>query len=138
MNLTINAIEEKDYEKFVEWGIFFKFPFPPKNMLPSNALGGLKITNEEGIDICCGYLYETNSDIAWLEWIFSNPNIKDKELRKKALTELIYYLTLHAEQKGFKAVFSSIKEVGLIEKYKKNGYSESKLNSKEMIINFNT
>lgn len=138
MELIINAIEETDYEKFVEWGKFFKFPYPPKNMLPLNALGGLKITNKEGLDVCAGYLYETNSDIAWLEWIISNPNIKDKKQRKEALTELIYYLTLHAEQKGYKAVFSSIKHKGLIEKYKQNGYSESKISSKEMIINLNT
>jgi len=138
MEFIINAIEETDYDKFVEWGKFFKFPFPPKNMLPSNGFGGLKLTNKEGIDICAGYLYETNSDIAWLEWIISNPSVKNKVVRKEALTELIYYLTLHAKQKGYKAVFSSIKEVGLIEKYKKNGYSESNRNSKEMIINLNT
>lgn len=132
MEFIINAIEEKDYEQFVEWGKFFRFPYPPKNMLPSSGFGGLKLTNEDGVDLCAGYLYETNSDIAWLEWIISNPNVKDKKIRKESLTELIYYLTLQAEQKGYKAVFSSIKEEGLIEKYKQNGYLESNRSSKEL------
>lgn len=138
MNLIINAIEETDYDKFVEWWKFWKFPPPPKNLLPANGLGGLKLTNEEGIDVAVAFLYETNSDIAWLEFLVLNPNIKDKNQREEAKKEIIYYLTLHAEQKGYKAVFSSVKQKSLIDSFVKNGYSESKQDTKELVINLNT
>ena len=125
MKLQVNLIEEGDYSKFCEWWKWNRFPVPPREYLPNNGLGGLKITNENGIDICAGYLYETNSSLAWIEFIVASPEIKDKEVRKEALTDLIRYLTVYAQQKGFKGVFASIKSQSLIDKYIEVGYSAS-------------
>lgn len=128
MKLKVNLIEDGDYEKFCEWWKWNRFPAPPKDCLPNGGFGGLKITGEDGIDICAGFLFETNSGIAWLEFVVSNYEVKNKEIRKEALTDLIRYLTVFAEQKGFKAVFTSlnsIKSKGLIEKHLEIGYSAS-------------
>lgn len=134
MKLKVKLIEEGDYEKFCGWWKWHKFPAPPKDCLPNNALGGLKVTGEDGIDVCVGFLFETNSKIAWLEFIVSNPDIKDKKTRKKALTDLIRYLTVHAQQKGFKAVFASLTSKSLIEKHLEIGYSASLPNHTEVTI----
>jgi hypothetical protein len=105
-------------------------------LLPYNGLGGLKITDENGIDICVGFLYETNSGIAWIEFIVSNPEIKNAEIRSQGRKELIRYLTLLAENKGFKVVFSSLANEQLINEFHENGYSVSKDKTKELTIKF--
>lgn len=137
MEFIINAIEKTDYDKFVEWWRWARFPAPTKNLLPNQGLGGLKLTNEEGVDVAVGFLYDTNSDISWLEFVTLNPSIKDKELRKEIKKEIIYYLTLHAEQKGYKAVFSSVKIEALRDSFIENGYIMSKQDTKELTINLN-
>ena len=134
MKLIVNAIEEIDYNQFKDWWIFWEFPIIPKDALPNNGFGGLKMTDENGVDLCAGYLYETNSSIAWIEFIVSNPSVKDRIKRKKAKIELIYYLTLQAEQKGYKSVFSSIKDKSLINSFLQNNYTESFENTKELSI----
>jgi hypothetical protein len=135
MEFTVNKLQEEDYNKFVNWWIFMRFPVPPKESLPNNGLGGIKLTDENGIDCCVGYLFETNSNLAWLEFIVANPNIKDNDIRHKMLVELIATLTLQARNKGFKAVFASISNENLIKKYLEVGYIASKIKTTELIIN---
>ncbi len=134
MKLQVNLIEEGDYEKFCEWWAYSRFPAPPKEYLPNHGFGGLKITDENGIDVCAGFLFETNSSLAWLEFIVASPEIRDKEVRKEALTDLIRYLTVHAQQKGFKSVFASLTSKSLIEKYIEVGYTASLPNHTELTI----
>lgn len=136
MEFTINLIEENDYEKFCKWWKFWRWKPIKKELLPNNGLGGLKITDENGIDICVGFLYETNSGIAWIEFIVSNPEIKDAKIRSEGRKNLIMYLTLHAENRGFKVVFSSLENENLISEFKENGYFESKNKTKELTIKF--
>ena len=115
---------------------FWRWKPIKKELLPNNGLGGLKITDENGIDICTGFLYETNSGIAWIEFIVSNPEIKDAKIRSEGRKNLIMYLTLHAENRGFKVVFSSLENENLISEFKENGYFESKNKTKELTIKF--
>jgi hypothetical protein len=133
---TVNTISENDYKQFYKWWEFWRWTPPAKELLPYNGLGGLKITDENGIDICVGFLYETNSGIAWIEFIVSNPEIKNAEIRSQGRKELIRYLTLLAENKGFKVVFSSLANEQLINEFHENGYSVSKDKTKELTIKF--
>lgn len=130
MELIVSRVTLKDYEKFCKWWKFWRFPAPSLEFLPNNGLGGLKISiktkEAELIDVCAGYLYETNSKVAWLEFIVSSPEVKDKHIRNEAIINLIRYLTVDAKMKGYKFVFSSLKNENLINKYKEVGYSESK------------
>lgn len=136
MEFKINKIQESDYDKFVGWWRYMRFPPPPKESLPNNGLGGIKLTDENGIDCCVGFLYRTNSNLAWLEFIVANPDVKDDNIRHKMLVELIATLSLQANQEGFKAVFASISNDNLIKKYLEVGYKSSKTKTTELIINF--
>jgi len=133
--MKAGAIVNEDYDKFVGWWKWNRFPVPPKQMLPDNGLGGLKITGEDGIDICAGFLYETNSKIAWLEFVVSNPGIKDKKIRHESQIMLIANLTVLAEEKGFEAVFSSVKNPSLIKKFIEVGYTPNQ--TTELMIKIN-
>lgn len=132
--MVINLIEEQDYKTLCSWWEFWNFPKPLKDMLPNDGVGGLKLTDDNGIDLIAGFLYETNSGIAWIEYIVSNPNIKDRNVRKQAKQEIVLYLSLLAKEKGFKAIFSSLKDKWLIKSFEENGFTKSKENTFELSI----
>lgn len=134
MELNFLPLEESDYETLCEYWTWWEFSIPPKNCLPNNGLGGTKIVDENGTIICAGFLYETNSGIAWIEFIVSNPFVKDKKLRYNAQIELITMLTIEAEEKGFRAVFASITNKNLIKKYVEVGYTKNPISSTELTI----
>lgn len=134
MELKFLPLDENDYDVLCEYWKQWNFPAPPKKCLPNNAQGGIKIINDEGVIICAGFLYESNSAVAWIEFIISNPNIKDRELRHRSLVELISFLTVEAEEKGFSAVVSSLNNQSLIEKFVEVGYTKSTLPSTEVSI----
>jgi hypothetical protein len=134
MELNFLPLEGSDYDILCEYWKWWKFSIPPKDCLPNNGLGGIKIVDDTGAIICAGFLYETNSGIAWLEFIISNPYIKDRTVRSDALIMLISYLTIEADEKGFKAVFASITHKALIKKYVQVGYTKNPINSTELVI----
>lgn len=133
MNLNFSQLEEQDYETICEFWNFWNFSPIPRNCLPNNGLGGLKMTDDQGTIICAGFLFETNSGIAWIDFIVANPSIKDKKVRYDAQIELISLLTVEAEEKGFSAVFASISNPHLIKKYVEVGYTPTP-NTTELII----
>lgn len=136
--MEVRLIEKRDYEILCEYWKFWKFPPPPMEFLPNNGLGGLKIVikDDQGTEhiACAGFLYETNSKCAWLEFVVSNPNIRDKKIRHEALEDLVRYLTVQAQQKGFGYVFSSLKSESLIKIFEQVGYSISNSKTSEVVI----
>lgn len=134
MELNFAPLEDSDYEILCEFWNFWRFSIPQKNILPNNGTGGIKIIDENGTILCAGFLYETNSGIAWLEFIISNPNIKDKKIRHESQVLLISLLTIEAEEKGFTAVFASITNKNLIEKYVEVGYTKNPISSNELYM----
>lgn len=134
MDLIFKQIEEDDYDTLCEFWKFWKFPIIPKEFLPENGTGGIKICNEHDDIICAGFLYQTNSKIAWIEFIVSNPEIKDKKVRHDSQIELISLLVVEAEEKGFKAVFSSVVNPSLINKFAEVGFTKNKSNSTELMM----
>jgi N-acetylglutamate synthase-like GNAT family acetyltransferase len=127
----VRALNEQDYDSLVEWAKWFKFPYPPKEMLPNNGTGGIMVT-KDGIDVCAGFIYTTNSKIAWLEWIVSNPEYRNKD-RQEAIKILIDGLCNIAQSLGFKAVFTSVKNQSLINHFKDIGFSLDSHKSSEMV-----
>lgn len=125
MNFISKPLTSEDYKILTEYWKFWRFTPPPQSILPDNGLGGIMILDESGQNLCAGFLYETNSKIAWIEYIVSNPNEKDKKTRNESLKYLILELTSIAEEKGYIATFSSIKNENLINKYIECGYVPS-------------
>ncbi len=132
--LNFLPLVDQDYEILCTFWNAWAFSIPPKNCLPNNGLGGIKIIDANGTIVCAGFLYETNSGIAWLEFIISNPSVRDRTVRNDALILLISLLTIEAEEKGFSAVFASITSKSLIEKYEQVGYKKNPISSTELII----
>jgi hypothetical protein len=132
MGFEARLLSDSDYDKLCSWWKWFRFPAPPKDFLPEDGKGGIMIS-KDGIDICAGFLFLNNSKIAWLEYVVSNPEYKNKD-RKEAVVELIVTLCGIAKKQGYKAVFSSLKNENLVKRYEEAGFTKGISNTTEVVI----
>lgn len=129
----VRMLTDEDYETLCSWWKFWKFPAPPKDHLPMDGKGGYMVT-KDGVNICAGFIFFTNSKMAWLEFIVSSNTYKEKD-RPEAIQTVITELTDLARRKGFKTVFTSLKHESLINHYEQCGYIKGSKGTTEMIIN---
>ncbi len=83
--------------------------------------------------VCAGFMYTTNSAVAWVDWIISNKQYRKKPQRAEALTMLVGSLTGICENTGHRFSYALIKHNSLLETYKQLGYVEGDSYNKEMI-----
>ncbi len=132
MKLKARKLTHEDYDILVEWWKSWPNWEPlSKDLLPENGTGGIMI-EREGKPLIAGFLYATNSNICWMEWIVSDPKQKDKS---KAMSLLISSLEKWGKDAGFKVVFSIGRSKNLISEHKKLGYIVDDNPSYEIIKN---
>jgi len=133
MKLNIQKLKENDYEKLlVNWWKDWGWQAPPKDFLPDNGTGGFMVYNKD-IPICAGFIYKTNSNVAWVDWIISNKNYKDKESRKEGITYLVQSLTEICKQLDYKYCYALINHKALIKTYERLGYTKADNYNQELI-----
>ena len=133
MKFNIRVLKENDYEDIlVGWWKDWKWIPPVKDFLPLNGLGGIMVEWDD-IPVCAGFIIQTNSKVAWIEWIVSNKNFKEKLHRKDALNLLVQTLTDVAKKTGSTYAYTILKSPSLINTYKNNGYLGEEQNINEMI-----
>ena len=131
--MEFRYLKHEDYDNsLVGWWKGWRWTPPSRDMLPENGCGGV-IASKDGIDICAGFIYMTNSKTAWIEYIISNPEYKDRSNRNEAIEMVINVLTLIAKDKGFKYAYTSLKNQHLIKKYNNCGFMIGDSNCQEMI-----
>jgi hypothetical protein len=131
MELTIRQLNENDYQDIlVDWWKQWGWTAPEKDFLPDDGMGGYIVYDEE-IPICAGFIYVTNSRVAWVDWIISNKEYRGK--RKEAITMLIETLTNLSKMSGSKYAYALIKNNSLIKTYEDLGYVKGDSYNSEMI-----
>ena len=128
----IRYLKEGDYEAMLPWFKWFRFPAPPKDFLPENGLGGMMVYAGR-VNVCSGFLYFTNSKVAWIEFVISNPEYRDKA-RVEAIKILLEELVVLCYEKGFKYVYTSVKNENLKRHLLDLGFMEGSTNATEMFI----
>jgi hypothetical protein len=121
MELKVRALEETDWETLSFWWKQWRWPEITKEMLPMTGCGGLMVYNDD-TPIAAGFLYLSNSKVAWLDWIISNPDYKESN-RKDALELLIVSLEEVAKQQDYSIIISIARHKGLINTHRKLGYT---------------
>ena len=82
MELTIRGLNENDYQEIlIGWWAQWNWTAPAKDFLPDNGKGGI-IVYDGDIPICAGFIYMTNSSVAWVDWIVSNKEYRIKSSHK--------------------------------------------------------
>lgn len=128
---SVRNLTEEDYDILVEWWRKWKWTPVSRDFLPQNGTGGI-IVYKNDTPIVAGFLYLTNSSVAWCEFIVSNFEYKNKD-RKEAIKILIHELTLIAENCGAKYVYTVVKNENLRIVYEEMGYSKGSSNVQEMV-----
>jgi hypothetical protein len=133
MEFQIRPLTDEDYDNILlNWWKDWKWTAPIKDFLPDNGKGGIIVFDGE-TPICAGFLYATNSKVAWIDWIISSKTYRKKPERQNAIGLLIETLTNIAKQTGHSFGYALIKHQGLIETYQKIGYVSSGQYNTEMI-----
>jgi len=121
MKLQIRTLKESDWETMQSWWKAWGWPEVTKELMPLEGLGGLMI-EKEGVAIASGFLYLTNSKVAWTEWIVSDPEYRQED-RAEALTMLVSGLEEIAISAGYKIILSVGRNKGLLNIHKELGYT---------------
>ena len=133
MELIIRPLNENDYhETLVEWWKKWNWEPPAKDFLPEDGKGGLIVLDGD-TPICAGFVYVTNSKVAWVDWIISNREYRVKDKRKEAIRLLIESLSNICKQTGSKYGYALIKNQSLIKTYTDLGWSKGDGYTSEMI-----
>jgi hypothetical protein len=133
MELSIRNLNENDYQDtLVDWWKDWGWTPPEKDFLPDDGKGGI-IVYDGAIPICAGFIYITNSKVAWVDWIISNKKYRVKDKRREAIKMLIDSLSNICKQTGSKYGYALIKNQSLIKTYLDLGWSKGDGYTSEMI-----
>lgn len=117
MNRGYKIITDNDYNLLCEWWNAWKFPPPPKDCLPRNGL----IVYNEDIPVYAGFLYFTDSNIAWMEWVVSNKNCPVVK-KKGGLQYLVSLMSEMARSAGMKYLYTSTVRPEFVNSLNKCGF----------------
>lgn len=105
-----------DYSEISKWWEARQFPLIPQAALPKYGV------IVEGF--CAGFLYRTDSSIAIMEWVVSNPE-SDKVMRNDAMNLLVKKLINLGTNLGFESIFTSLNNKKLASRYESFGFVET-------------
>jgi hypothetical protein len=122
MALIVQPLNENDYDSvLVGWWNAWGWTPPKKDFLPDDGKGGIMVYDGEE-PICAGFIYTTNSKVAWVDWIISSKEYRKKPERSEAIKLLVSTLTNICRNTGHKYTYALIKHPSLVETYKEIGY----------------
>lgn len=117
MELNVRNLTEKDYSILVEWWKDWGWDPVPQDMLPDNGTGGVMI-EQYNKPVIAGFLFWSNSNIVWFDWIVSDKKI-NKLTRAKALMHLIDVVENMVKSAGKKYIITISDNKSLISTFKK-------------------
>ncbi len=121
---AINFDADSHYKIICSWWDAHKWPSIPMESLPQTGI----IITIDGEPICAVWLYKSDSNLCWMEWMISNPK-SPKAHREIALPLLIDTCTNVAKQMGFKIIFTSIKHTRLLKRLTGAGFNVDDTNA---------
>ena len=118
-----------DYLKYASWAVAHSQSPLPQEALPYTGIWAM---NGKGQEVAVGFLYKTDSTIAWLEYIFKSPTAHRNDTAK-GINDVIVSLIEHAKQEGFKTVFTCVNNESLIKRYKEHNFVITDTNTTQAV-----
>lgn len=132
MSFSVRPLTDHDYDNtLTKWWKQWRWEAPGRDFLPDDGKGGIMIS-KDGIDICAGYIYFTNSKAVWIEFIVSSIEYKDHD-RKDAILFLIDTLSYYGKENGAKYAYVSLRNQALINKYLECGFEVGSIGCTELV-----
>lgn len=132
-SLNIRVLNETDYQEIlVGWWKDWGMEPPNKEFLPDEGSGGIMVLDDD-MPVCAGFMYATNSKVAWVDWIVSNKKYRKKPNRRVAIALLLDTLTNAAKNAGFSYSYALVKNNDLVRHYVNVGYTETCEYTNELI-----
>ncbi len=120
MELNVRNLTEKDYTTLVGWWKDWGWDPVPQDMLPENGAGGVMVKQGDK-PIIAGFLFWSNSNIVWFDWIVSDKKV-GKLTRAKALMLLIDVVEEMVKSAGKKYIITVSDNKSLISTFKKKNW----------------
>lgn len=122
--------KEQDFPVFDEWWKKRGWIMNPE-VLP---VGTGFVVENNGVPIAAGWVYLTNSPLAWLEYVVTNPEAGIKE-RGRCVDLLLSGIIARIKEAGsFKAVFTSLCSRGLMKAYERAGFTKADTGMTNMVL----
>lgn len=135
--MQIRQLRYQDYLILHAWWEQWKWTPPHRDFLPENGTGGFMIHESKGGNpVAAGFMYLTNSKVAWIEFIVSNPQYKGKD-RAELIQQLITYLIEQCRELGYEYAYTSTKNAALINKFESAGFAKGTVGSTELVMKLN-
>jgi len=135
MELNIRGLTEEDWPIIKDWWSYHFDSSPEKESFPDNGLSGV-IAEKKGIPVSACFIYTTNSDIAFLEWILSNPKYNEKD-RSNIIDSMLIAAENIIRSQGFKYIFGFTTKQRLAERLERLGHTITNTSSFELIKSLN-
>jgi len=130
--MEFRMLNESDYDTFCSWWKDWRWTPPSLDSLPENGMGGVMVSSN-GVEVCGGFVYLTNSKTAWIEFIVSDFKYREKD-RQEAILYLINILIELVKDSGdYKYIYTSLKNESLINTYASCGFVKGSARCTEMI-----
>ena len=120
MKLNVRNLVESDYDLLVQWWKDWGWDPVPQDMLPDNGVGGVMV-QQGGKPIIAGFLFWSNSNIVWFDWVISDKNVS-KLTRAKSLIYLIDVVEGMVKSAGKKYIITISDNKSFISTLKKKSW----------------
>ena len=133
MELNLTPLKYEDYDDILlGWWKQWKWTPPARDFLPQNGIGGLMVWDGK-TPVCAGFIYNTNSQVSWIDWIISNKEYRKTPQRQDALELLILTLGEICKKDENKYAYALLRHKELIKTYEKLGFNAGDTYTQEMI-----
>jgi hypothetical protein len=114
----IRPFRTEDYKLLCEWWLEWEWPAMPLEALPKTGFVALSPSE---VPQAMAFMYHTDSNIAWMEWVTGNPN-SSREDRGNAVNRVVQEVLDEAKKGHYRMVFTSVNHPKLLERLKTNGF----------------
>jgi len=102
------------------WDSYDHIEVPDSGLLPNNGLGGY-VVEKEGKIRACAFLYFTNSDVAYVDYLVGDPNYKGRD-RYSMILDLIDLCTAVGLKEGCRLMWAMTTYDGVVKRCRDLGY----------------
>lgn len=121
--MNIRKLTKDDYQNIlVKWWLDWGWETPPnRDILPDDGESGVIVYQDE-IPVCAGFIYSSNSNLAWISWIVSNKDYRVRDKRKESIKALISTLSIIGKNLGARYCYINFDSKHLIKPSEELGF----------------